>query len=48
LDGDERRRRMDDIRGRVKAAERDGKFEDALRWMAELSRLEADAAATGG
>ena len=47
LDGDERRR-MDDIRGRVKAAERDGKFEDALRWMAELSRLEADAAATGG
>ncbi|MEQ1885858.1 MAG: DNA primase [Bryobacteraceae bacterium] len=43
LDIDDRKRQLDEMRAKVKAAERDGRFEEALRWMAELSRLEADA-----
>jgi DNA primase len=45
LDGDFRRRQIDDLRSGVKAAEREGRIEEALRLMAELSRLECESGA---
>jgi DNA primase len=42
------KRQIDDLRARVKAAERDGQLEEALNWMAELGRLEKEAKRTGG
>ncbi len=43
LEEDSRRRHLDDLRSRVKSAEREGDMQQALTWMAELSRLERDA-----
>jgi DNA primase len=40
LDADHRKRRVADLRARVKSAEREGRVEEALSWMAELNRLE--------
>ena len=37
-----RQRRSEELRARVKAAERDGKWEEALHWTAELQRLEEE------
>jgi DNA primase len=42
LRSDSQKRNLDELRGRVKAAERAGRFEEALNWMAELSRLERE------
>jgi DNA primase len=36
------KRRMDELRTRVKSAEREGELEKALAWMAELGRLEKE------
>jgi len=35
-----KKRQVDDLRARVKTAEREGRMEDALRWIAELHQLE--------
>jgi hypothetical protein len=37
-----RRRRMDDLRSRIKAEEREGRLEEALRMAAELHQLEKE------
>jgi DNA primase len=37
-----RQRRLDELRSRVKSAEREGRVEEALAWMAELSRFEQE------
>jgi DNA primase len=43
LEGSAAKRRIDELRARVKSAEREGQVEDALAWMAELGRLEKEA-----
>jgi DNA primase len=48
MEGDIKRRQMDDLRSKVKTAEREGRIEDALASMAELSRLEKEAKAASG
>ncbi len=48
LEEDFRRRHVDDLRARVKSAEREGDMQQALAWMAELSRLERDATQARG
>lgn len=48
LEEDSRRRQIDETRSRVKAAEREGNMEEALKWMAELSRLEGESGAANG
>ena len=42
LEEDFRKRRLNDLRARVAAAERQGKLEEAMEWYAELHRLEED------
>jgi DNA primase len=42
------KRRIDELRARVKSAEREGQLEEALNWMAELGRLEKQAKSGGG
>ena len=39
LDLDLQKRRIGDLRAKVKSAEREGRIEEALRWMAELERM---------
>jgi DNA primase len=36
------RRRMEEVRGRIRTAERDGNMKEALHWMAELQRVEEE------
>jgi DNA primase len=48
LEADHRKRRLADLRARVKTAEREGRVEEALAWIAELHRLERDASALRG
>ena len=43
LEGSATKRRMDELRARVKSAEREGQVTEALAWMAELGRLEKEA-----
>jgi len=43
-----RKRELDELRARVKSAEREGRVSEALQWMAELHRLETAQRATGG
>jgi len=40
LGADFRRRQMDEVRSRVKSAERDGDIEEVVRWTGELMRLD--------
>jgi DNA primase len=40
LQGDLRKRQANELRSKVKSAEREGRVEEALAWMMELSRLE--------
>ena len=40
LEGGVRKRERDELRARVKAAEREGRMSEALAWMAELHKLE--------
>lgn len=40
LEEDFRRRQMDEIRSRVKSAEREGNIEEVVRWTGELMRLD--------
>jgi DNA primase len=42
------RRRVDELRGRIKSAERDGQIAEALELMAELGRLEKEVKRSGG
>ena len=42
------RRGIDDLRGRIKAAEREGRFSEALELMAELGYLEKEVKRNGG
>jgi DNA primase len=42
MEEDFRRRQIDDLRARVKAAEREGRGEEALQWFGELHRLEQE------
>jgi DNA primase len=42
------KRRIDELKVRVKSAERDGQMEQALIWMAELGRLEQQAKRNSG
>ena len=42
LESDFRKRQLGELRARVKSAEREGRVEEALSWMAELSRLERE------
>src|SRR6185437_7649944 len=42
LESDFRKRQLSELRARVKSAEREGRVEEALSWMAELSRLERE------
>jgi uncharacterized protein with von Willebrand factor type A (vWA) domain len=46
LESDFRKRQVGDLRARVKSAEREGRLEEALSWMAELSRLEKESKGT--
>jgi DNA primase len=46
LESDFRKRQLDKLRGLVKSAEREGRVEEALSWMAELSRLERESRGT--
>jgi DNA primase len=46
LESDFRKRQVGDLRARVKSAEREGRVEEALSWMAELSRLERESRGT--
>jgi DNA primase len=48
LDEDFRRRRLAEVKARVKSAEREGNVQEALGWMAELHRLEQEASDRGG
>jgi DNA primase len=41
LEGGMRKRQMDELRARVKTAEREGKLSEALEWMTELQAMEA-------
>ena len=36
------RRRMEEVRSRIRTAERDGNQDEALYWMAELQRVEEE------
>jgi DNA primase len=47
LEGSAARRRIDELRARVKSAEREGQVTEALAWMEELGRLEREARDTG-
>ena len=47
LELDFKRRQVDQLRAQVKTAEREGRIQDALGWMAELSRLEREARSAG-
>jgi DNA primase len=40
LEEDSRRRQMDEIRSRVKSAEREGNIDEVVRWTGELMRLD--------
>jgi DNA primase len=40
LEADFRRRQMDEVRSRVKSAEREGNIEEVVRWTGELMRLD--------
>jgi DNA primase len=42
LEGGALRRRVDELRDKVKSAEREGRVQEALAWMAELGRLEKE------
>jgi DNA primase len=46
LESDFRKRHVGELRARVKSAEREGRVEEALSWMAELSRLERESKGT--
>jgi DNA primase len=48
LELDFKKRQVDQMRAQVKTAEREGRFEEALNWMAELSRLERESRGIGG
>ena len=48
LESDFRKRQLGELRTRVKSAEREGRVEEALSWMAELSRLERESRGTSG
>jgi hypothetical protein len=48
LESDFHKRQVSELRARVKSAEREGRMEEALSWMAELSRLERESRATSG
>jgi hypothetical protein len=42
LNSELKKRQVDDLRTRVKTAERGGRMEEALRWIAELHQLERE------
>jgi DNA primase len=46
LESDFRKRQVGELRARVKSAEREGRVEEALSWMAELGRLERESKGT--
>jgi hypothetical protein len=48
LESDFRKRQVGELRALVKSAERDGRVEEALSWMAELSRLERESRGASG
>jgi hypothetical protein len=48
LEGSLRKRRADELRSRVKVAEREGRVQEALAWMAELGRLEKETRTADG
>jgi DNA primase len=48
LEGDLRKKQVVELRARVKSAEREGRVDEALSWMAELSRLERESRGTFG
>ena len=48
LEGDAVKRRVDELRGRIKSAEREGRMPEALELMAELGRLEKEVKRGGG
>jgi len=48
LETDFKRRQLDQVRDRIKSAEREGRFEEALKLLVELSRLEKEIAGSGG
>jgi len=48
LEADFRRRRIDDLRARVRSAEREGRVDEALSLMAELDLLERKVKGVGG
>lgn len=47
LKGGAVKRRVDELRDRVKSAEREGRVQEALQWMTELGRLEKETKRTG-
>jgi hypothetical protein len=48
LTADLKKRERDELRGRVKSAEREGQVREALSLMAELSRMEREMGEVGG
>ncbi len=48
LELDFKKRQVDQLRARVKTAEREGRVEEAFGFMAELSRLERETRGAGG
>lgn len=47
LDRDSKKRTMDELRARGRAAEREGRMEEALGIIAEIERLRSELAAAG-
>jgi len=48
MEDDTKRHQVDELRARVKSAEQEGRLEEALHWMAELSRVERLTKEAGG
>jgi DNA primase len=48
MEDDTRKLQVDELRARVKSAEREGRLQEALNWMAELSRVERLMKGAGG
>ena len=48
MEEDSKKIQVEDLRARVKSAEQEGRLEEALRWMAELSRVERLGRSIGG
>jgi hypothetical protein len=47
IEADRRRKQIDELRAKVKAAERDGRLDEALRIIAELEQMRKELGSAG-